>query len=111
MLGPDAWNPFRHLATQSVFFATLLFASSLIAKPSPSATPNEQILRAQLFLDGSNFKQLPDLGFKKSEGNEILAAGIPLAQSEPTKAPTLVPATTSTASDRASISCSTPTCA
>jgi lipoprotein-anchoring transpeptidase ErfK/SrfK len=56
MLGPDKWNQSRRLATQSVSFATLLFASSLIAKTSPSATPNEQILRAQLFLDGSNFK-------------------------------------------------------
>jgi hypothetical protein len=56
MLGSDTWNPFRCLVTASVSFATLLFASSLIAQPSPSATPNEQILRAQLFLDGSNFK-------------------------------------------------------
>jgi hypothetical protein len=56
MLGPGEWNQSRRLATQGVSFATLLFASSLIAKPSPSANPNEQILRAQLFLDGSNFK-------------------------------------------------------
>src|SRR5262245_2292193 len=56
MPGPDTWNPFRRLTTASVSFVILLSASSLIAKPSPSATPNEQILRAQLFLDGSNFK-------------------------------------------------------
>jgi len=31
-------------------------------------------------VDAANWKQLGDLGFKKSEGNEILAAGIPLDQ-------------------------------
>jgi len=33
-----------------------------------------------LVVDGTNWKQLGDLGFKKSDGNEILAAGIPLDQ-------------------------------
>ena len=31
-----------------------------------------------MVVDGSNWKQLPDLGFKKAEGNEILTAGLPL---------------------------------
>ena len=41
----------------------------------------------------------------------ISEAVIPLAQSAPTRAPTLVPVTTVTGSLRASISCSTPRCA
>ena len=44
----------RRLAEQSV--PLLLGLAAFAATPSPAPTPNEEILRAQIFLDGSAFK-------------------------------------------------------
>jgi hypothetical protein len=51
-----------------ITFNNNVFSHNLWSHVSKSATPN-------LVVDGSNWKQLPDLGFKKAEGNAIIPEG------------------------------------
>jgi len=51
-----------------ITFTNNVFSHNLFSHVRKSATPN-------LSVDGSNFKQLPDLGFKKAEGNVIVPEG------------------------------------
>ena len=50
----------RNIARGASVLIVCLAANSVVAQPSPSladsSSPNESILRAQLFLDASNFK-------------------------------------------------------
>jgi hypothetical protein len=51
-----------------ITFTNNFFSHNLFSHVRKSATPN-------LNVDGSNWKQLPDLGFKKAEGNVIVPEG------------------------------------
>jgi hypothetical protein len=51
-----------------IVFTNNVFSHNLWSHVRRSATPN-------LVVDGTNFKQLADLGFKKAEGNVILGEG------------------------------------
>src|SRR6185503_8253587 len=51
-----------------IVFTNNVFSHNLYSHVSKSGTPN-------LVVDGSNFKQLADLGFKKAEGNAIVPEG------------------------------------
>jgi lipoprotein-anchoring transpeptidase ErfK/SrfK len=55
-LTSGGWRRFRRFAGRTAVLVALLFANHLAAQPLVSATPNEQVMRAQLFLDGSDFK-------------------------------------------------------
>ncbi len=55
-----------------IVFTNNVFSHNLWSHASrTTGTPN-------LVVDGTNFKQLADLGFKKAEGNEILSSGCPV---------------------------------
>jgi hypothetical protein len=51
-----------------ITFTNNVFSHNLYSHVSKSGTPN-------LVVDGTNFKQLADLGFKKAEGNAIVPEG------------------------------------
>ncbi len=51
-----------------IAFTNNVFSHNLYSHVSRTSTPN-------LVVDGTNWKQLPDLGFKKAEGNVILPEG------------------------------------
>ncbi|HZE96331.1 MAG TPA: right-handed parallel beta-helix repeat-containing protein [Planctomycetota bacterium] len=56
------------LDPQEIVFTNNVFSHNLYSHVTRSSTPN-------LVVDGANFKQLADLGFKKSEGNVIIPEG------------------------------------